>query len=336
MLSDTKAYSSFINMNQPPILVISCDKYSDLWEPFFSIFWKQWPDCPARVFLGTNHKTYADSRVTSIPVGDDISWTSGVQKMLDHIDSEYVIIFLEDFLINHPVDNGELIRMVQIAKEKQLGCLRLVAHLPLALFPTEPIAEFPGLGVIKAGEPYRVTAQVAIWRIATLRKLLVPGLSAWEFEDLGAQISSEFTDLFWGTYKSVIVYEQCVEKGRWKPEGLEICKQAGIQIDFKSRQAFSLKELQDYYLNGQNCSERYSNKIQAVSEFNKGNRIKGLQFALRFLLKEPFSVQLWIIIIFGMIGPAPIAWLQKKHLQLKLNNAHKSYRRKLTITKSLR
>jgi hypothetical protein len=28
------------------IPVVSCDKYSDLWQPFFALFDRFWPDCP--------------------------------------------------------------------------------------------------------------------------------------------------------------------------------------------------------------------------------------------------------------------------------------------------
>ena len=33
------------------ILILSCDKFSDLWKPFFDLFWKYWPDCPYNVYL---------------------------------------------------------------------------------------------------------------------------------------------------------------------------------------------------------------------------------------------------------------------------------------------
>jgi len=36
------------------ILIPSCDKYSDLWRPFFTLFWRHWPDCPFPVYLGSN------------------------------------------------------------------------------------------------------------------------------------------------------------------------------------------------------------------------------------------------------------------------------------------
>ena len=36
------------------ILVVSCDRYRDLWTPFFTLFQRYWPDCDMPVYLGTN------------------------------------------------------------------------------------------------------------------------------------------------------------------------------------------------------------------------------------------------------------------------------------------
>ena len=37
------------------LLVPSCDRYADLWPTFFALLRRQWPDCPFRVVLGSNH-----------------------------------------------------------------------------------------------------------------------------------------------------------------------------------------------------------------------------------------------------------------------------------------
>ena len=47
----------------PAILVVSFDAYQDLWPVFFQAFFKYWPDCPYRVYLGANTATYVHPRV---------------------------------------------------------------------------------------------------------------------------------------------------------------------------------------------------------------------------------------------------------------------------------
>ena len=83
----------------PPLLVVSCDRYADLWEPFFRIFRLRWPDCPFPVHLGTNYKSYEDGAVTTVAIGEDESWASGVLRMLKRLEAPYLIVLLEDFLL---------------------------------------------------------------------------------------------------------------------------------------------------------------------------------------------------------------------------------------------
>ena len=52
-----------------------------------------------RSFLGTNFETYDDPRVRTLAIGDDTTWADGVVRMLDSIRSDYVILLLEDFLL---------------------------------------------------------------------------------------------------------------------------------------------------------------------------------------------------------------------------------------------
>src|SRR5512139_519426 len=101
-------------MPEVAVLVVSCDDYSDLWNPFFENFWRNWPDCPYPVYLGANHRQYSDSKVRSILVGDDHGWGRGLRLMLDRIRSSRVILFLEDFLILQPVSSSQVEKMVQL------------------------------------------------------------------------------------------------------------------------------------------------------------------------------------------------------------------------------
>ena len=61
-------------INSLDILVLSCDMYSDVWDPFFQNFALKWPDCPFRVNLVTNEKQYDKYNVRSLKTGKYESW----------------------------------------------------------------------------------------------------------------------------------------------------------------------------------------------------------------------------------------------------------------------
>lgn len=79
------------------VLIVSCDKYSDLWKPFFTLFWRYWPNSSFKVYLGSNYLVYKDSRVKTIAIGEDKSWSQGLLDMVSRIDTPFIILMLEDF-----------------------------------------------------------------------------------------------------------------------------------------------------------------------------------------------------------------------------------------------
>ena len=269
-----------------PLLVVSCDKYADVWPYFFGLLRLRWPDCPFPILLGSNQLSPELPGVTSVLVGPDSSWSTGARKMLDRVtelypDADYVLLFLEDFLLTAPVDTRRIVELVQIARQKQIVCLRLAAGLPLALPPTYELSEFPGVGVVAPGEPYRVTLQAAVWRIETLRRLLAPGLSAWEFEQIGTHMSEGLDDIFWAVMRPAIEYDQAIEKGKWKPESLAILRNAGLDADTLARDVFSEAELGSHYNRSREESAISEYRGAALRSFLGGRRTEGLRHIWR-------------------------------------------------------
>ena len=301
-----------------PILVASCDAYADLWRPFFTIFFREWTDCPFPVHLGTNHLHYDDPRVTMVNIGDDTSWTAGVASMLRRIGSEHVILFLEDFFLEDRVDTDRIRRLVDIARVEGLACLRLVAHMPLAVKPVCEVPDYPDLGVIEQDVAYRVSAQVAIWRTESLLRLLVPGANAWEFELLASKLSARLCEPFWGVMETAICYDHVVEKGRWKPKGLLAAAKAGVAVN-ESRPIFSEAELEARNAAARANEPQAQRKVAVARHFRKGHRASGLREALPALKNEPVSIRLWASIAAGMLGPTTLCaveeWIFERRLK---------------------
>ena len=84
--------------NSCAVLVHSCDKYSEAWELFFSLFFRAWKECPFQVYLSTEYNSFDNYKVKTINTGEG-SWTRRLHKAVDSIDSQYIIILLEDFFL---------------------------------------------------------------------------------------------------------------------------------------------------------------------------------------------------------------------------------------------
>lgn len=217
---------------QTSVLIASCDRYADLWPVFMSMFRRAWPNCPFPVFLGSNHQPYTDNSVSPILVGDDLGWGKGLRDMLAQVESRYVLLLLEDYLLRTPVDTDIVMRL-----ERQLMELD-GAYLRLRPFPRPDfrLARYPLIGEIAIGAPYRCSLQAAFWRKESLLELLgVNEETAWGFELNGARRSDYNARGFYSTWSHVLDYYAAVGRGKWIPYGVALCRECGVYPDLTSR-----------------------------------------------------------------------------------------------------
>lgn len=307
------------------ILVLSCDAYADIWESFFTMLWRYWPDCPFPVYLGAGTRTYSDPRVHSIAIGADLSWASSLDSMLDRIPTSHVMIVLEDVFLLERVDTEAVYRLIDAGLDNNVDCIRLSPLPPLSPPPKTPAPGHPQFGVVEPGTPYRISAGVAVWRIEALRRYLKPGFNAWQFETIGTQLSEEEPHVFWTPYDHVLVYDHAIEKGMWRPEGIEIARREGLTVDLTTRKAMEVDELGESTRAAEEASRRYELKRDAMTAFRRGERANGLRLLGRAIAHEPASGHLWAILACGVAGPRAMRWLRRKYLDRRIAQARKKY-----------
>ena len=222
------------------VVVSSCDKYRDLWTPFFTLFFRYWPDCPYPVSLITNFETYSDTRVRTIRMGRDRNWSSILAGSLRRIREPLVLIMMEDYLLDRPVDTERIRRLVDYMKRKGAAYLRL---FPVP-GPDVLCADNPQLGEIHKGAEYRLSLQAAIWDRRTLLKLLRWGESPWELERLGSKrtdaLEAPFFSVRGDLPEGPPLHYFCtaVTRGLWLPEAVKLCENERIHVDLSVRPLF--------------------------------------------------------------------------------------------------
>jgi hypothetical protein len=213
-------------------VVLSHDGYADLWPAFFELLFRFWPDLPYPLHLVSNHRTFSDSRVIPVRVGDDRSWSQTLARALDSIPSCYVLLLLDDYFLTGPVDTAHIARLH--AAMVKLGAV----YLRLAPAPKPDIScpGFPDIGFIAKGAPYRSSLQVAFWKRSTLLGLLLRDETAWDFELNGSRRSDQITDPFLSVYDGcALPYRHAVRRGRWIPGAMRQFATLGITFDSTNR-----------------------------------------------------------------------------------------------------
>lgn len=227
----------------PPlaILVLSCDKYDDLWEPFFDNFRKMWPGCRHQIYLLTNAKSFEDDYVISLKVGEDISWGDNLIRGLNKIPEEYVLTIFDDLFFKNEVNNEKVDSIFKVFIDNKMDYLKLNNTRAMNLKSVKN-----GIGVIPPGAAYRSSAVVTIWKKEILKVICDRGDSAWSFEIYGSERTDPFKYWYGCSCEFLPVYNLVI-KGKYERYAYAIIEKNGIKLSTK-REKMSIFENIKYYL----------------------------------------------------------------------------------------
>jgi hypothetical protein len=222
-------------------VVISCDRYKDLWQPFFSSYEKYWSELPFKVYMISNHENYNSEKVTTIKIGEDLSYTENLINGIEQIDSKWILLWLEDCIPSKRIDINLFNDVISKAiNNNNLGYLKLSNDLPL-VYETNDSGLF---GNIPKGVRYRSAVGMSLYRKDVLNKLLVPGENAWETDKsaVSDSLDEEFCALSKKFFaKPLMPYVNTVIKGKWSRAALDFLQKEGFGDLIKLREKESLK-----------------------------------------------------------------------------------------------
>ena len=235
--------------NDLAVLVLSCDRYSDAWEPFFNMYFKYWEDCPYKIYLCSETKEFNHPRVKTIKPGKVLGWSELLKWALENVEEDYFIFLLEDYIFLKPVSTERIEKHFRILKDTNSNYLRLFP----CPGPDEPLEGYPGIGVIKPGSAYRTCTQAAIWKKEALQAIIDPTESAWDFEIIGVKRAENLDGMFLcveidekgdplenGDYP-ITYFCTAINRGKWRRDAVEIIRKHGFNVDLKARPQESLK-----------------------------------------------------------------------------------------------
>ena len=235
------------------ILILSCDKYADVWEPFFLFFKKYWSDCPFPVYLGTNQKQFSFYKVKQIFSNRNTTWSDELKVILEQIPEKYIIIILEDYFIYESVNNDKISEIIEVMKKNDAAYMKLGAFPAKynELWPYTTLSGADDIGVIAKDSKYRLCLQTAIWNKDVLLSLLNPTENPWQFEIEGSKrsnfIDNPFLCIIADPSKKVVhgpiqYYCTALSAGKWMRGAIRLCEKENIPIDLTIRPVESLFE----------------------------------------------------------------------------------------------
>ena len=175
---------------QISLLYSTCDRYECLWNGFFRLWEKYWPDFDSKVILNTESKSFSFGKYNIVRPSFsklNLTWSERIYESLLLVDTPYVLFTLDDFYIKSPVDVNTINMCIeQMNKDKSIN---------LFTFGWQPgknkACDFSDKFELRGRfAPYRVNAQIALWRVTYLKKIIKLYENPWEFELNGSFRSS--------------------------------------------------------------------------------------------------------------------------------------------------
>ena len=218
------------------IVVMSCDRYADMWEPFVRCFERYWPDCTYDKYLVTEttkcqNKFFVDTLIC----GADTEWTDRLDHIVTQLEQEHFLILCDDYLLCDRVDSEKMEEFVKFAKIYGAGNLRLLPNPA----PDNLIFDAAEIGEISRGKQYRVSTQAGIWSREYLRQFSGMHTSIWGFERMGSAMSVDFDQPVLCTTRHVFPFIDAVHKGKWERDGVRHCERNSIRLSFQQRPIMS-------------------------------------------------------------------------------------------------
>lgn len=217
------------------VLIVSCDKYKDLWGPCITLFRRFWSNCPYPIYVLSNTEAAEFPNVSSIVTGSDISWSDNLHIALDTISEQYVLLYIEDLFLTKEVNSSAVESLIERCISEHWNYLRLNPT------PKGDRRIDNTVSSISPGSVYRSSVVFSVWKKDVLSSLLKEGESAWDFEEIGTK-RTDALDGFYASNDTLLHASNTVIKGVWELEALNAVRKLGIEPDIHSRRVMTRKE----------------------------------------------------------------------------------------------
>ena len=247
------------NLKRATVLVFSCDKYEDVWDPFFTLLNKYWPDCPYSIILNTESKLFDESKYEHLNVStfqmykpnQKIPYGKRVRDHIKRIQTEYIITIMDDFFVRSPVLTSELERVMDwMDKEVKVGCCCLHHHNDYYYkrYKWEQHSRLEGYSQRVKFSEYNYDMQSCVWRKEALYNAWKDFENPWEWEcysnvrsfddswqyydkDMDTPSPINYIDFYSGKKEW-----SGICKGKWVESTVcDLFRENGIEVDYSKR-----------------------------------------------------------------------------------------------------
>lgn len=242
-------------MKKCTLLLSTYDGGEDLWDGFFKALSIQWPEFDMPIVINTETKNYSNENFNISVINSGrktIPWGKRIKNVLQKIETEYVLLFLEDYWLVERVDNDYFEKTLNwLDENKDVSTFSFYPCMP-----GENIKDkrFERMERRPDKCKYKFNCQVSLWRREDLIRYIRNHESPWEWEMYGSIRATRYKKCFYTLEKESNLcfsygdpfYGCLIKRGKWVKEiATQVAEKYGLIIDFNKRGFITKKEINE-------------------------------------------------------------------------------------------
>ena len=213
------------------IVVLSCDKNDDLFEPFYHCIEKYYKNHPEIIYITeTIQNPYYKTINKNYPLEQ---WTKRIREALKEIDDDQILLIMDDCFIRKQVDIDR-INYLSTQLKGNIAMFEFEKTYDINDIETDVI----GMKKRQHGADYEVSLNCGLWDKNKLIKILSGDYTPWQIEINGNNYGYDFYInsgdyiIDWGyiTWLPTGVF-----RGKWCKNVIPFFEKEGIIIDYNRR-----------------------------------------------------------------------------------------------------
>lgn len=213
------------------ILVLSCDKNEDTFEPFKHCMEKYYKNHPEVIYTTETIKNpYYKTICKNYPLE---KWTKRIRETLKEIDDEQILIMTDDCFIRKNVDEDR----IKYASNNLKGNIAMF-NFEKSFDVNDMETNLDGFKIRQKGSPYELSIMCGLWNKDKLINVLKDDSNPWDVEykqdtkGYDYYINGGDFIIDWG-YEPFIFTGIC--KGKWCRNVIPFFEKEGIKINYEER-----------------------------------------------------------------------------------------------------
>ena len=163
------------------MLILSCDKFSDLWDGHVKLLEENWSDRDVETYIVTDvpsAKGYC--RIKIISAGTDTEWTERLAFALQKVKTKYVFITLDDYFLIRKVNDQSITNLRNMMEKEEIDYTRLFPRPKRATL--NQLNGYKGIRQIDISRTYSVNLYPGLWKKSFLESTVKKPLNVWLYE----------------------------------------------------------------------------------------------------------------------------------------------------------